>query len=108
MPTEKENALGTRIVREKKKKNENKSWPHENFCQLSGMENKNTNTSETAKVRQTIKWNKFRNRWERVDIVRKENNVCATRLNGRKFFGRYDANGNYHDVSWKNLSFLLK
>ena len=101
MPTEKENALGTRIVREKKKKNENKSWPHENFCQVSGMENKDTNnnTNTNPQVRQTIKWNKFRNRWEYANVARRENNVCATRLNGRKFFGRYDANGNYHDVS---------
>ena len=66
------------------------------FCY---MENKNTNTLETPKVRQTIKWNKFRNRWEHADVIRKENNTCATRANGRKFFGRYDANGNYHDVS---------
>lgn len=26
-------------------------------------------------------------------------NTCSTRSNGRKFFGRYDASGNYHDVS---------
>jgi len=41
--------------------------------------------------------------WENYTAIaheaRRARNTCATRANGRKFFGRYDANGNYHDVS---------
>ena len=41
--------------------------------------------------------------WENYVAIAHEapraRNTCSTRSNGRKFFGRYDANGNYHDVS---------
>ena len=65
------------------------------------MENKNTNNNNNtnSQVRQTIKWNKFRNRWERANVVRKESNTCATRADGRTFEVRWNGNENYSDIN---------
>lgn len=96
--------LARKLSAEKRKKTKIKVDRTKISVILCYMENKTTALENFRKLCASNAPSKERiAAWENYVAIAHEapraRNTCSTRSNGRKFFGRYDANGNYHDVS---------